>query len=216
MKIAYKSSAAILTWLALANWLPPFRSLCQGAEQPPVNLGERIRALGAEDHGLLPIGQARQFSSSIFTEASNAGLVVMSCSRVTSLTNGSFTELRQNLAVESTEPQLLDFLGNVAASNSTLRVRSLSLRPTPDRNRLHASMAIAGDYRSPAAGQPPDPDAARLEHLVLSRRHQLRQGALDCYNLAKSTLPPGWNLDSLNFQDGDSLLNPFRKEGWQT
>jgi hypothetical protein len=205
MKITCKYSAAILMSLAMANWLPPFRSFCQGAEQPPANMAERIRALGAEDHGLLPIDQARQFSSSIFTEAAKARLVVISCSKVTSRTNGSFAELRQALALESTEPQLLDFLGNLAASNSALRVQSLSLRPTPDRTRLRASMAVAGDYRLPAAGQSSDPDAARLEYLVLGQRHLLRHGALDCYNLAKSTLPPGWTLDSLNFQDGKRL-----------
>jgi hypothetical protein len=28
---------------------------------------------------------------------------------------------------------------------------------------------------------------------------------LDCYNLTKSTLPSGWTLDSLSFQDGKRL-----------
>jgi hypothetical protein len=28
---------------------------------------------------------------------------------------------------------------------------------------------------------------------------------LDCYNLTKSILPPGWQLDSFNFQDGKRL-----------
>jgi hypothetical protein len=205
MKIAYKHSGAILLTLALANWLSPFQSLCHGAEQPPVNLAERLRVLGAEDHGLRPIAQARQFSSIIFTEASSAGLLVLSCSKVTSETNGSFIELQQTLAVESTEQHLLNFLGNVAASNSALRVQSLALRPTPDRSRLRVSLAIAGDYRLPAAGQSPDLEAARLEYLVLSRRHHLRQAALDCYHLAKATLPAGWNLDSLSFQDGNRL-----------
>jgi hypothetical protein len=205
MKIAYKHSGAILLTLALANWLSPFQSRCRGAEQPPVNLAERLRVLGAEDHGLRPIAQARQFSSIIFTEASSAGLLVLSCSKVTSQTNGSFIELQQTLAVESTEQHLLNFLGNVAASNSALRVQSLALHPTPDRSRLAANIAIAGHYRLPPEGQSSDPDAARMEYLVLSQRQHLRQAALDCYNVAKATLPPGWNLESLNFQDGKRL-----------
>jgi hypothetical protein len=205
MKIADKFSATILLSLALANGSSCFQSPCRGAEQMPVNLAERIRVLGAEDLGLLPMDQSRRFSSSILTETSSAGLVVLSTSRVTSRTNGYFTEMRQNLALDATEPQLLDFLRNVAASNSALRVQSLALHPTPDRSRLRSSMAMVGGYRLPAAGPSPEPEAAQLEYLVLSQRRHLRQAALDCYNLTKSTLPPGWQFDSLNFQDGRRL-----------
>jgi hypothetical protein len=206
MKIAYqypKYSATLLMSVALANGSSCFQS--RAAEQTPVDLTERIRVLSAEDLGLLPIDQSRRFSSGIMTETSRAGLLLRSTSRVTSRTNGYFTELRQNLSLEATEPQLLDFLRNVATSNSVFRVQSLSLRPTPDRTRLGASMAIAGDYRLPDAGPAPDPAAAQLEYQVLSQRRHLRQAALDCYNVTKSTLPPGWQLDSLNFQDGKRL-----------
>jgi hypothetical protein len=205
MNITNKYSATILVSLALATWSLCFQSSCRGAEQTPVNLAERIRVLGAEDLGLLPIDQARPFASCVLTEASSAGLAVMSMSRVTSRTNGSFIKLGQTLALEATERQLVDFLGTVAASKSALRVQSLSLRPTPDRSRLRASMAIIGDYRLPASGQSQEPTAAQIEDLVLSQRRHLRRAALDCYNLTKSTLPPGCELDSLGFQDGKRL-----------
>jgi hypothetical protein len=154
---------------------------------------------------LLPIDQARPFSSSILADATSAGLMVMSASKVTSRTNASFTELRQNLNLEATEPQLLDFLGSLAASNSALRVESLSLRPSPDRSRLRASIAISGDYRLRAAGQSQEPSAPQIEDTVLSQRRHLRQAALDCYNLTKSTLPPNWTLEGFSFQDGKRL-----------
>jgi len=200
-----KYSATVLMSLALANGSSCFQSTCRGAEETPVNVAERIRVLGAEEPGVLPIEQSRRFSAGILAETSRAGLIVMSTSRVTSRTNGYFKELRQNLAFEATERQLLDFLRNVAASNSALRVQSLSLHLTPDRSRLCASMAIAGAYRLPAAGPSSEPAAAQLEYAVLSERHHLRQAALDCYNLTQSTLPPSWQLDSLNFQDGKRL-----------
>ena len=205
MNIAYKYSATILMSLALANWSLCFQSSCRGAEQTPANLAERTRVLGAEDPGLIPIDQAPRFSSRIMAEATSARLIVMSASKVTSHTNEFFAELRQNLALEATEPQLLDFLGNLARSNSTLRVQSLSLRPTPDRSRLQVSVAITGDYRLPVAGQSQEPATAQPEYLVLSQRRQLRQTALDCYNVTKSTLPPGWKFDSLGLQDGKRL-----------
>jgi hypothetical protein len=66
-------------------------------------------------------------------------------------------------------------------------------------------MTIKGDYRVPAARQSQEPAAAQIEQLVLSQRRHLRRAALDCYNLTKSALPPGWKLDSLNFQDGKRL-----------
>jgi hypothetical protein len=201
MNIAYKYTVTTLMSLALAN----FQSRCRGAEPAPVNLAERIRVLETEDPGLLPIDQAARFPSSILKQAASGGVAVLSISKVTSRTNVPFTELRQNVALEATEAQLLDFLGNVAASNSTLRVQSLSLHPTPDRSRLRANLAITGDYRLPAAGQSQETAPAQSEYLVLSQRRHLRQAALDCYNLTKSTLPAGWTLDSLSFQDGTQL-----------
>ena len=202
MKIAYKCSATILMSVALATSWSCFQDSCRGAEQTPLNLAERIRVLGAEDPGLLPIDQAPRFSSSVLTETTSAGLTVTSISKVTSRTNGSFTALRQNLALEATGPQLLDFLRNIAATNSALRVQSLALHPTPDGSRLRVNMAIAGDYRLPAPGQSREPDTAQSEYQVLSQRRHLREAALDCYNLTKSTLPANWQLDSFSFNDG--------------
>ena len=205
MKIAYKYFATSLMSLALANGWSGFQPSCQGAEQTSVNLAEGIRVREAEDPGLLPVEQVRRFSSSIFTEASRAGLIVMSTSKVTTRTNQFFAELKQNLALEATEPQLLDFLRNVGASNSPLRIQSLSVRPNPDGSRLQASIAIAGYYRVPARGKSGEPDAEQTEYLVLSQRRHLRQAALDCYNLTKSTLPSGWQLDAFKFEDGKRL-----------
>src|SRR6516162_347403 len=131
MNMTYKNVVTIPMSLALAIGSLCFQTLGRGAEPTPVNVAERIQALGAEDLGLLPIDQASRFSSRVLEETARAGLVVMSISKVASSTNGAFTEMRQALSLEATEPQLLDFLGSVAATNSTLRVESLSLRRTP-------------------------------------------------------------------------------------
>lgn len=96
-------------------------------------------------------------------------------------------------------------MNSIAATNSPLRVHSLSLHLTPDRSRLRASLAIAGDYRLPAGGQSGEPDAPQTEYQVLSERGRLREAALECYRVTQSTLPSGWQLESLNFQDGKRL-----------
>jgi hypothetical protein len=191
----------ILTSLALTNGWLCLQPSCLGAERAPVNLAERTR----EDGGLFPIEQSRRFSSRILTEATKAGLMVLNTSKTGSRTNQFFAELRQNLTLEGTEPQLLDFFRNVGASDSPLRIRSFAVRPAPDRSRLSASVEIFGDYRVPTGGQSPEPDAAQSEYLVLSQLRLLRQAAFNCYSLTKSSLPSAWQLDSLNLQDGKRL-----------
>ena len=202
MKITYKYSAALVMSLALVNEWPCFQCPCRGAERTPGHPSERTREEGP---GVLPVEQTQTLSSRIFGEASKAGLTVMSTSKITSRTNSSFIEMRQNLALEATEPQLLVFLENVAATNSPLCVQSFSLRPAPDRSRLNVNMVVSGDYRLPGAGQPSEPDTAQVEYRVVSQRRHLRETALDCYKLLTATLPSGWQLDSLKLQDGKTL-----------
>lgn len=205
MKIGYKYFTASLMSLALANGWSCFQASCRSAEQTPVALAERIRVLEAEDLGLLPSEQAHSFFSRIGAEAGRAGLIIRSTSKANWRTNQLFTEVQQTLNVQATEPQLLEFLRNVAASNSSLRVRSLWVSPTPERNCLQATVAVVGNYRLPAAGPSAEADAAQTEYLVLSQRRHLRQAALDCYTLTKSTLPPGWQLDNLSLREGKRL-----------
>jgi hypothetical protein len=129
----------------------------------------------------------------------------MSYSSVISRTNTTFGQVAQNLSFEATEPQLLNFLRNLAASNSTLRVRSVAFRPAPDRSHLRGAITITGVYHSTATEQSQKPAAAQAEYQILNERRQLRRAALDCYELTKSTLPPGWTLDSFTFMDGRKL-----------
>jgi hypothetical protein len=205
MNIAYKHLNAFLMLLALVNWSLCFQTPCRGAEEASASFADRIRVLQAEDPGLLPSNRADAFLSSMRTEAEIAGLTVMSYSSVIRHTNVTFTQLEQKLALEATESQLLNFLRNIAASNSPLRVRSISLRPASDHSRLRVGITITGDYRLPATGQSQGPASAQAEYLLLNERRQLRQAALDCYELTKSTLPPSWSLDGFSFADGKKL-----------
>ena len=210
MNTGYKYFATSLMSLALANgWVlalncpagarkkrpPTWQSECRSYKKKKQKIRDCFR--------LITPGY---FSANILAEASMAGLIVMSTSKVSSRTNQPFTALQQNLTLEATEPQLLHFFRSIAAANSPLRIQSLAVRPTPDRSRLLISMAIlGGDYRLPADGQSREPNFAQTEYLVLSQRRHLRQAALDCYTLTKSTLPSSWQLENLQFQDGKRL-----------
>jgi hypothetical protein len=206
MKRASKSMPKLLMSVTFAVWSMCSQSPCRSAETAPADPpAERTKEPEREGAGVLPGDQADRFPALIFSEAARAGLTIMSSSKVTTQTNGSFRERRLLLSLEATEPQFVDFLRNVAASNSTLRVQSLSLRPNPERTLLRVNVAITGYYRQEAGGSAPGPDSVQAEGLVVSHRRHLRQAALDCYAATKAALAPGWTLESLNFEDGKRL-----------
>ena len=168
-------------------------------------LAMEVKALQAEDSGVLSYDQAERFSATIMAQTAAAGFSLRSFSRATSSTNTFFYERRQNLDIEATEQQLLDFLQNVSASNSVLRVRALSLRPNPERTQFLASMTIVGSYRLNSNGRPKTLESLKDEYRVLNERRTLRSAALDCYTATKENLPARWTLDALNFDGGKSL-----------
>jgi hypothetical protein len=186
-------------------------SLClerpsHASEKPRIpQLATEVKALQAEDSGVLFDDQAERFSATILAQAAAAGLQITSFSRVTSSTNTCFYERRQNLALKATEQQFLDFLQNVGASNSVLRVRALSLRPNPERTRFLVSVTVVGNYRLNSNGRPQSLESLGDEYRILNERRTLRSAALDCYTVTKENLPAGWTLDALNFKGGKRL-----------
>jgi hypothetical protein len=176
------------------------------SEKPRIALlATKVEALQTEDSGVLSYDQAERFSATIMAQTAAAGLSIRNVSRATSSTNAFFYERRQNLALEATEQQFLDFLQNVGVSNSVLRVRALSLRPNPERTRFLASVTVVGSYRLNANGRPQALESLEDEYQVLTERRTLRSAALDCYTVTKENLPAGWTLDALNFEGGKRL-----------
>jgi hypothetical protein len=192
--------------VALGSWFLCLERPSHASEKLRIPLlAKEVKALQAEDSGVLSDDQAERFSATIFAQAASAGLQITSTSRVTSSTNTFFYERRQNLALQTTEQQFLDFLQNVGASNSVLRVRALSLRPNPERTRFLASVTVVGSYRLNSNGRPQALEALEVEYRVLNERRKLRSAALDCYTVTKENLPAGWTLDALRFEGGKRL-----------
>ena len=85
---------------------------------------------------------------------------VTSTSRTTTGTNEEFfIRLTQTIGVQSGEPQLVDFLYNLGAGSSLIRVRGLSLRPDPPRQQLVANVTLVASYqksppKKPATARP--------------------------------------------------------------
>jgi hypothetical protein len=206
MKSSPKCLRSLLLLVALGTWSLCLERPSDASEKPRTTwLATEVKALQAEDSGVLSDDQAERFPATIFAQAAAAGLQITSTSRVTSSTNAFFYERRQSLALQATERQFLDFLQNVGTSNSVLRVRALSSRPNPERTRFLASVTVAGSYRLSSNGRPQALESSEVEYRVLNERRALRRAALDCYTVTKETLPASWTLDALNFEGGKRL-----------
>ncbi len=201
-----KHVAKMLISVAFANFAVATRCSSQPSDPAPKDLSAaRVHALASEDPGILPEERVDRFASEISAQAAAVQLKLLSASRVTSHTNALVCERRQALALEGTKPQLLTFLQNLAESNAVLRVRDLSMRPTPDRTRLAANVVVVGHYRLRPNGPDETPELLNADYQVMNGRRRLKDAALDCYMLATGGLPPGWTLDALSFEGGKQL-----------
>jgi hypothetical protein len=92
---------------------------------------------------------------------------IVSGSHINTQTNQFFLEKSQSVSVQAGEQQLVDFLYNLGAGNSQIRVRDLSLRPDPARQQLLVQVKLVASYqkktlsRTAAAGHPAPATNAR-------------------------------------------------------
>jgi hypothetical protein len=104
--------------------------------------------------------QQNQFARAIQDQQARSGVGIQSFGRTTTDTNRPFfLELSQLISVQSGEAQLVDFLYNLGAGNSLIRVRDLSLKPDPPRQQLSGTVKLVASYQknppkkaAPAAG----------------------------------------------------------------
>jgi hypothetical protein len=106
--------------------------------------------------------QATEFLRTIQSQAQQSGVIFMGNTRSTTRTNDPFfIEQVQTINVQSTEKQLVDFLYNLGAGNSLIRVRSLSVRPDQSRQQLTASITLVASYqKNPKVAASTTPPAA--------------------------------------------------------
>ena len=152
-------------WQAEVDQIPKYRaaisSLAEGLEVP------------AEE-------MASQFALAIQAQEAQSGVSVTGNSRTTTRTNEFFLELTQSIGVQSGEPQLVDFLYNLGAGSSLIRVRGLTLRPDQQRQKLSANVTLVASYQKnppkkpaaagqPAAAEPPPlpPKTVKASLLIL-------------------------------------------------
>jgi type II secretory pathway component PulM len=121
-----------------------------------------VRQLESEGQSVPPEEQSAQFSRTIQSQQARSGVQILSTSRMQVRTNQFFLEQSQTIAVQAPEPQLIDFLYNLGAGNSLIRVRDLTLRPDPPRHQLTANVKLIASYqKSPATKTSPAGAPAR-------------------------------------------------------
>lgn len=113
-----------------------------------------------EDEGGLAVpaeDQATDLLRAVDAQARQSQVSVQSSARPLTITNQFFLERSQQITTVSTEDGLINFLFNLGAGNSLIRVRDLSLRPDQARMRLNANIQLVASYqknprRAPATG----------------------------------------------------------------
>jgi len=113
-----------------------------------------IAKLAGEGLEVAAEDQQNQFSRAIQMQQAQSGVNVTSTSRPNTRTNDFFMELTQTIGAQSGEPQLVDFLYNLGAGTSLIRVRGLGLHADPPRQQLVASITLVASYQKTPPKKP--------------------------------------------------------------
>jgi len=80
-------------------------------------------------------------------QQAQSGVNITSSGRPTYTTNEFFVKLTQTIGVQGGEDKLVDFLYNLAAGKSLIRVRGLTLHTDPPHFNLIASVTLVASYQ---------------------------------------------------------------------
>lgn len=115
-----------------------------------------VRELENESAPVPPEDQVTEFLRTIQMQATRSGVTVSRNTPQPTTTNQFFLELAQSLSIQSGEPQLVDFLYQLGAGTSMIRVRGLTLRPVePQRYQLSANITLVASFQKSTAARPP-------------------------------------------------------------
>ena len=121
-------------WEAETNQIPVYQRKINGILKDGLDVP-------AED-------QQNDFSRAVVSQQASSGVNLMNSGRITTRTNSPFfVELVQTITVQSGEPQLVDFLYNLGAGPSLIRVRGLSLHTDPSHQQLVAGVTLVASYQ---------------------------------------------------------------------
>lgn len=126
------------------------------------SLSNQIAKLEGASASVPAEDQAVNFLIAVQQQANASQVQIVTSTRQPERTNNQFfIERAQALSTLSDDAQLVDFLYNLGAGSSQVRVRSLSLSRDPSQTRLRANMTLVASFqkKAPARTPPPTPAA---------------------------------------------------------
>jgi type II secretory pathway component PulM len=101
-----------------------------------------------------------QFANAINTQVLKSGVRQNQGSTTKTQTNQFFLEKSQSINVQAAEQQLVDFLYQLGAGGSQIRVRDLTLHPDPTGQQLMAGVKLVASYQKKPTARPASSPAA--------------------------------------------------------
>ena len=112
-----------------------------------ISYQRQIKEMESEGQAVPAEDQQNQFSRAIQMQQAQSGVNINSTSKQIVRTNQFFLELTEQISVESGEAQLVDFLYNLGAGGSQIRVRDLVVHPNPPRQALSGTVKLVASYQ---------------------------------------------------------------------
>ncbi len=155
-------------WTRIKNQMEETRkkivSFQQQIDETPKWEGEKRKLEG--EGSILPSEEmALQLRRFVDEQAALSGLIEQSVTlsgsgagRGADKSTGAFEERTLTMGYIAGDNELVDFLYNLGAGKSTIRVRDLSIKPDPGLAKLSGNMTLVASYQKKAAG-PKSPPA---------------------------------------------------------
>ena len=128
-----------------------------------VTLSNQVMKLEGAGAAVLQEDQVNTFLTAIQNQAVQSGVIIVANTPQPQRTNQFFLERIQSLRTQSTEEQLVDFLYNLGAGNSMIRVRALSVQPDPPHYALNASATLIASFQKKPTVRPAPAPAKKPE-----------------------------------------------------
>jgi hypothetical protein len=120
----------------------------------------RIREMESAGAQVPVEDQSMHFDTSVQSQADASGINILQKGRIVSKTNQFFLEQSQPLSILAREQQLVDFLFNLGAGNSLIRVRDLALKADATHQQLNANIKLVASYQKKPTAKTAPPATA--------------------------------------------------------
>lgn len=121
--------------------------LYQTAVAQVPELEKQVKTFESQGEVVALEDQSIDLMRTIQSQAAASGFGIQNYSRSMMQTNQFFVEQIQNITVQATEEQLVDFLYKLGSGSSMIRVRDLTMQPDPPRQRLSADIKLVASYQ---------------------------------------------------------------------